>query len=864
MYMPHVMLELVDPDTVRYQLLGVSRRFILLDFDALGAGGDEGDAIIEPRQIFTTLVRSARFKFPSANQGEVLEKWFEKRNRADNTIKMNTGSGKMLVGLLALQSSLNEGVGPAVYVTPDNYLAKQVLEEARDLGIAATVDPDAPDFRSHKAILVANIDKLVNGKSVFGVGQQGIKIPIGSIVIDDAHACLEAVADQFSITLPSEHPAYTELLELFEDDLRLQSRLGLVEIKSNDPQTLMLVPFWAWQDKAERVLQILHRNRESKELRFSWPLLKTVMSWCSCCFSGRQLEIAPRCLPIEQIPSFARAKRRVYMTATLADDGILISHLGADPAAVADPIRPKGAGEIGDRMIIAPQEVNPEIYEADLKRLAVDVAKRHNVVVLVPSVRRAEFWTDVAQQTLSKENIAVGVAKLRGGHIGLTVLINRYDGVDLPDDACRLLIIDGLPESMGLLDSIESSILEGTKQQLLRQIQRLEQGMGRGVRSGEDRCAVLLFGRRLTQRVNEPEARSVFTPATLVQIDMGKEVTKQVKGRPIDELRPILDLCMDRSTPDGQKWWLAGRARLAKAKDGAISHVDGAVGALRKAFDLAVNQQALIAFETVQTAAQDEPDKAVRGYLMQQMAEYRHQSNAAEAQKILLTANGLNSQILRPLAGISYARLASPAKEQAEAAEAFMRERFLDPNQFVMWVYTVVADLMWDKNRTEQFESAMQDLGAMLGFGSQRPDKQYKNGGPDNLWAIGQLQFLVIECKSGVDNDGTPVSKDHCNQLLGAKSWFDLAYDKTCTGTPVLVHPQSRFHAEASPTDDMRVMAARGLNELRDAVHQYIKSIGEQARFPTVAEIQALLQQFRLSRMQFVAAFTEKPRLTAK
>ncbi len=836
----------------------------LLDFDALGAGDDEGDAIIEPRQIFTTLVRSARFKFPSANQGEVLDKWFAKRERPDNTIKMNTGSGKMMVGLLVLQSSLNDGVGPAVYITPDNYLVKQVTQEASDLGIPVTTDPDDPAFLGRQAILVVNIDKLVNGKSVFGVGAQGIKIPIGAIVVDDAHACLDAVADQFSISLPAEHDAYAELLELFEDDLRQQSRLGLVEIKSGDPQTLMVVPFWAWQDKAESVLKILHKHRESKELRFSWPLLKNVMALCLCCFSGRRLEVAPRCLPIDQIPSFHRAKRKIYMTATLADDGILISHLGADTAAIADPIRPKGAGEIGDRMIIAPQEVNPEIYENDIQALAVEVAKEHNVVVLVPSNKRSEFWEDVADQTLDKSNIAAGVAKLRATHVGLTVLINRYDGVDLPDDACRLLIIDGLPETMGLLESIEANALEGTKQHLLRQIQRLEQGMGRGVRSGEDRCAVLLFGARLTQRVNQPDARGMFTAATLVQIDMGKEVTKQVKGKPIDELLPILNYCIKRDDINGQKWWQAARTRLAKAKEGPVSHVDGSVTALRQAFDLAVNGQSFQAFQTVQQAVRDEDDKIVRGYLMQQMAEYRHQTDAAEAQKMLLSANALNSHVLRPLAGISYAKLSSPAKGQAEAAEAFMRERFVEPNEFVLWVHSVVADLMWDKDKTDKFEAAMQELGLLLGFGSQRPDKLYKNGGPDNLWALGGLEFLAIECKSGVDNDGTLISKDHCNQLLGAKSWFESAYDQTCKVTPVLVHPQTKFQSEASPSSDMRVLSSKGLAALRDALRSYVKSVGEQARFASVEEIQTQFERYGLSRQQFVGKFTEKPRQTPK
>ncbi len=510
----------------------------MLDFEALSGGGNSVSDIIDPSQIFTTLVRHSRFKFPSANQGEVLEKWFERRSRTDNTIKMNTGSGKMLVGLLTLKSSLNEKIGPAVYVTPDNYLVRQVIQEAHDLGIEATDNVNDANFWSGTSILVVNIDKLVNGRSVFGVGTS--KIGIGSLVIDDAHACLEAVAGQFTIDLPLTHPAFTKLLNLFEEDLKSYSVVGCVEIKNNDPQGLMPVPFWAWQYKSEQIIQILHPYRDTNELKFCWPLLKEVIPLCTCVFSGQFLQIQPRCLPIDQIPSLSKAKRKIYMTATLADDGVLITHLRANEQSVSDPIRPKGVGEIGDRMIIAPQEVNPETTDLDVKKLAAEIAQKHNVVVLVPSLYRSNFWTDVANQTLNKDSIGHGIEKLKSGHVGLTVLINRYDGVDLPDDACRLLIIDGLPESYGLIERVEATALEGTDLQLLRQIQRLEQGMGRGVRSGEDRCAILLLGPRLTQRINMPETKRMFTPATMTQIEMGKEITKQVKGHPVADLRPIV------------------------------------------------------------------------------------------------------------------------------------------------------------------------------------------------------------------------------------------------------------------------------------------------------------------------------------
>lgn len=828
----------------------------MLDFDALsGASGGVAE-IIEPRQIFTTLARDPRFKFPSANQGEVLDKWFEKRARRDNTIKMNTGSGKMLVGLLALQSCLNEKVGPAIYVTPDNYLVGQVLKEAQDLGIPATNDINHVGFLSGQAILVANIDKLVNGKSLFGVGAGNVRTSLGSVVIDDAHACLDAVADQFSIDLPTGHAAHAALLKLFEEELKAYSQVGWLELDRNDPQSLMAVPFWAWQDKAQQVLQILDASRETDALKFSWPLLKNVIPLCTCVFGANKLQIKPRCLPIAQIPAFDRAKRRIYMTATLADDGILITHLDADPAAIADPIKPKGAGEIGDRMIVAPQEVNPEITDEDVKSLAKAISAHHNVVVLVPSFPRAKFWADVANQTLSKDNIAAGVAALKNKHMGLTVLVNRYDGVDLPEQACRLLIVDGIPEVHDLVERLEASVLDGTELQLLRQIQRIEQGMGRGVRSGEDRCAVLLLGARLTQRINMPEARRMFGAATLAQIDLGKAVTKQLKGKPIGDLLPTLELCINKDP----KWWLTGRQWVAKAPEGAASHVDTSIPLARKAFDSASLGQWAAAAGALQLAVHAEQEPIVRGYLKQQLAELTHHDSPVDAQKILLAGIADNPRILRPLAGVTYKRIPTATRSQGEASEEFVRGRFIDPNALVLWAKALLADLSWDPEKTDKFEAALQELGHFLGFGSQRPDKTYKDGGPDNLWALSGVRFAVIECKSGVEDPTKPVSKDFCNQLLGSESWFKSRYEGNVAADLVLIHPSNKFGPAASPAANMRVMDVASLQRLKVAVDGFVKAVvfGD-TTFASAPRFAEGLAHFGLDAASIISRYTVAP-----
>ena len=121
------------------------------------------DKEINPREIFNLLPEKAeKYKYPRDVQAVVWDRWLGRRNEQDLVLKMNTGSGKTVVGLLILKSSLNEGVGPAVYIAPDNYLVRQVLKEAGDLGIAVTTDPKTGAFLQGKAILVTNIYALIN------------------------------------------------------------------------------------------------------------------------------------------------------------------------------------------------------------------------------------------------------------------------------------------------------------------------------------------------------------------------------------------------------------------------------------------------------------------------------------------------------------------------------------------------------------------------------------------------------------------------------------------------------------------------------------------------------------------------------
>lgn len=72
--------------------------------------------------------------------------------------------------------------------------------------------------------------------------------------------------------------------------------------------------------------------------------------------------------------------------------------------------------------------------------------------------------------------------------------MNRYDGIDLPDNSCRILVIDGLPNISNMNDKYEHEVVRKSERIQREQIQRIEQGMGRGVRSSNDYCLIYLLG----------------------------------------------------------------------------------------------------------------------------------------------------------------------------------------------------------------------------------------------------------------------------------------------------------------------------------------------------------------------------------
>lgn len=464
----------------------------MIDFTQLGINSIQKQ--INPRDIFMALTgKDNKYQYPRDVQGEVWKQWFNVRQNKDTIIKMNTGSGKTLVALLILQSCLNEGVGPALYVVPDKFLVEQVKTQADALGIKVTDTENDLDYQRKKAILVIGIQKLVNGKSIFGLREEN-NYPIGSVVIDDMHACISCIQEQFSITVPRTNVLYNLIANLFYDDMNAQAEGRFNEIvNSQNTFDNMMVPFWSWQEKITQVYQILASNRENDAVKFKFDLIKDCLKLSHCYISAKEISIIPNCTPIQKITSFDEAKRRIYMSATLPDDSPFSTVMGLDFDKKMTVISPEKANDIGERLIVVPKIINKDITEFEVRNAIAQKAEDYNVVVLVPSYAMAECWKSLGGIVLNSSNISQGIGLIKNNDKGLYVFVNRYDGIDLPDDACRIIVVDGLPNISNMNDRYEQEIVRKSKRIQREQIQRIEQGMGRGVRSSNDYCLVYLL-----------------------------------------------------------------------------------------------------------------------------------------------------------------------------------------------------------------------------------------------------------------------------------------------------------------------------------------------------------------------------------
>ncbi|MFJ2021949.1 helicase C-terminal domain-containing protein [Streptomyces nodosus] len=147
-------------------------------------------------------------------------------------------------------------------------------------------------------------------------------------------------------------------------------------------------------------------------------------------------------------------------------------------------------------------------------------------VILTPDGRTAEtFAKECLPETypvVKANDVEDDLTTFTAMDQAALLLTNRYDGIDLPGDDCRLVVLAGLPargdlqerflhESLGALEVLQERIRA-----------RIVQGSGRATRSNKDWATVMVLGRSLTSYLSGPDVQAALHPEIHAEVEFGR------------------------------------------------------------------------------------------------------------------------------------------------------------------------------------------------------------------------------------------------------------------------------------------------------------------------------------------------------
>ena len=580
------------------------------------------------------------------------------------------------------------------------------------------------------------------------------------------------------------------------------------------------------------------------------PLFRDYFHLCNCVISTEKIEISPKSININEIEGFKRAERRIYMSATIVAIDSLISKCGIKnyPKNV---IKPQYSDDMGERFIIFPQIINKEITDDEIKYKLKKMSEKHNVVVITPSDIRRKYWEDVADISVDKYNLEEVVENLKNSHLGLIVMSNKYEGIDLPNKACEILVIDGIPNSKRKYDEVEQQIIGNSDKILNKKIQLIEQGMGRGVRSSGDYCAVVLMGQGLVSTLYAEGYMEKMSNITKNQIKLSDQIAKQLANKPIDEIFDSLEYCLQRN-PD---WIATSKSILSQIEYKDEVEESNIENTLTECFELANHEQYNECTKMLEELINRQEDNEIKGYLKMQLAEYYNFIDRSASQEILKSAYNLNSKVTKPISGINFKKDTNKINKQVENIINFIQRNKEDFNNIIIKLNAILSNLVFVEGTSKLFEKAIKDVGEFIGIESERPEEE-TGIGPDDLYWIGKEYAMIIECKNEVKKENN-ICKHDCNQLNGSYEWYNSKYEKTgIEGIPIMIHPSNIYNRECTPNKKTRIITEVELNRLKDNINKFIKELSKPQNYKDRNNIERLLNNHLLSGRNLVENYT--------
>jgi hypothetical protein len=651
------------------------------------------------------------------------------------------------------------------------------------------------EFQSSNALAVTTYSAVFNSNPRICDAQV--------LILDDAHAGENYIASMWSVEIARGDNAelYRSVVDLLRDGLPVSFYADIIsDIGSGQQKTTLveLIPGRHVRKYLSGLRDLLNNGLVPETPAwYAWRIIKEHTAGCGVFVSWDSILIRPLIPPSFTHKPFMQANQRVYMSATLGV-GAELERVTGVKRIQRLPIPPgwdkRGSGR---RLFLVPQVAMLDREALEVVAGAARDSKR--TLVLTPTQYEAlqfrDHLTSIGLTVLGAADIEDSIDPFASKE-GAALVLSRYDGLDLPDEACRLLVIGGLPCGTNLQEKFLWSRIGASSLLRDRVLTRFTQGVGRCTRSDNDYAVVFVWGRSLIDFVLKQDNRRLLHPELQAELQFGIENSRDRNEK---DFRKLWEAFLEH----GDDWKDAEDAivalrELSKREADPVSQRLCAAASDEVLYLQSMwngdYESALEYARKVADSLEGDETKGYRGwwyYLAADAAMALHETNGDDS--LVETARDYLKRAAKCCPVMSwFARLAREARGEGEplevdevtaAAIENMRLRLTEwgmlGGRFEREMEQAINDLQATEHR--QFHRGLKVLGEMLGFCAELPSG---DGDPDCVWSIGSELYLVHEAKSDHAPDD-PIGINDVRQAQSHEDW--VRAHRTCNkGTQIL------------------------------------------------------------------------------
>lgn len=579
--------------------------------------------------------------------------------------------------------------------------------------------------------------------------------------------------------------------------------------------------------------------------RWAWSMISDHLIACQIYISASEVLIRPLIPPTWTHAPFANATQRIFMSATLGAGGDL-ERLTGRTKIKRLPI-PAGWDRqgIGRRMFIFPEK---SLNEGDAEDLRINLMKKAGrSLVLTPSNETAEaISSHVADElkypVFAGADLETGKDQFIATDSAVAVVANRYDGIDLPNDDCRLLFVEGLPRAANLQERFLMTRM-GANLLFNERVQtRVLQAVGRCTRGLNDYSAVVVTGEDLPAYLTDRKRRKFFHPELQAELEFGIE---QSTGVTANDIADNFDIFLKHDTE-----WEQANATILEARDKSTQEEFPAMSELAAAVPHEIAWQKAMwdgdfpkAFDAAREVLGKLGHSDLRGYRAlwhylagsaADLAAHDGDTNfEVQARTHFKSAKDASSGISW-LIGLARGG-AAPTKEERDRTNVMLQVERLEAYLLKLGTLHNRAFSAREKEIREglkagkQFEAAQVLLGEHLGF---QAGKREEDASPDPWWIVGDVA-IVFEDHANAGANAT-IDATKARQAASHPDWLREHVPGSAGATiqTVLVTPAQKAKDGAMPhlarvahwdLSDFRAWADNALDAVRELRRTFVE-----------------------------------------